>query len=452
MASADLQQCLLDRDELTADQQAGLVSLGSVLGQVLHHYGRRGQAELNRRYVALDPDNETRPQPAAEADSEATAEQTPGDRAADTHAVNEPRAGSVRGAASETDAERQASEAINAAAESCTEAIRRVLLAANYSPLSRTDIEAAVGVASQWGVPLHVDFNVFKQLAVYTRGDIMGVRRLRVWNLPWREQLVEVPIYQRVVVVFQLVDDYNPSDALDPKQLHLRMFKNIPKLDVDMLLPGTRVRISWIDRTRIVVPSLGGIGMTIWKIVRTALLVAALSVYTAAILLGLVLAAVGYVVKSVLNYFQTRNRYMLNLTRSLYHQKLDSNAGVIYRLREEAQQQRYNEVLLGYYAMLSQQEAISRRRLKRRVERILRESIELEVDFDVDKTLALMQTLGLCEQLSDGKYRCAVTQAASDSLHRWWDAQSLSLDAPALSASAQPGRLADQLDPPPDET
>lgn len=418
MASADLQQCLLDRDELTADQQAGFLSFGSVLAPVLHHYGRRGQAELNRRYVAIDPDNESRPHRHAA---------TPPPDAAETSAT----AKTAATADNDATADSAAAEAINAAAQACTEAIRDVLLAANYSPLSRTDIEAAVGVASQWGVPLHVDFDVFKQLAVYTRGDIMGVRTLRVWNRPWREEPVDVPIYQRVVVVFQLVDDYNPSDALDPRQLHLRMFKNIPKLDVDMLLPGTRVRISWIDRTRIVVPSLGGIGMTIWKIVRTALLVAALSVYTAAILLGLVLAAIGYVVKSVLNYFQTRNRYMLNLTRSLYHQKLDSNAGVIYRLREDAQQQRYNEVMLAYFAMLSHQDSISRRRLKRRVERILRESIRLEVDFDVDKTLALMQALALCEQQPDGKYRCVATQSAIEKLHQWWDDQSLTVDPPA---------------------
>ncbi len=450
MAAADLQQCLLDRDELTADQQAGYRAFADVLGPVLHHYGRAGQAEWDCLYVALDPDKETRRHRRSPTAGQRAATGTPNSERSETDNLDDTGEPNNTG-------ESSGSEAINSAAQRCTAAVREVLLAANYTPLSRADIEAAVGVSSQWGVPLHVDFEIFKQLAVYTRGDVMGVRTLRVWNRPWREEPVDVPIYQRVVVVFQLVDDYLPSDALDPKLLHLRMFKNIPKLDVDMLLPGTRIRISWIDRTRIVVPSLGGIGMTIWKIVRTALLVAALSVYTAAILLGLVLAAIGYVVKSVLNYFQTRNRYMLNLTRSLYHQKIDSNAGVIYRLREEAQQQRYNEVLLAYYAMLSQgavlgqqplgqenalgqdqelgldqQEAISRRRLKRRVERILRESIQLEIDFNVDNTLALMETLQLCERRPDGKYQCPPPQTAVEHLHRWWDAQTLVGDLPTV--------------------
>ncbi len=390
MACDQLQQSLLDRDELSADQQAAVRHFGQTLSAVLHHYGRRGQAELNRRYVGIDPDNE-------------------GVRAKNCEVEQD-------------DAE------INAAAKDCTERIRRVLRAANYTPLSREQIESTVGIASQWGVPLHVDFDVFTQLAVYTRGDIVGVRTLRPWHRPWLEVPVEVPVYQRVVVVYQLQQDAKSDWAADPHHLHLRMFKNIPRLDVDMLLPGTRVKISWLDRTKIVVPSLGGIGMTIWKIVRTALLVAALSLYTAAVLFGLILAALGYIVRSVMNYFQTRDRYMLNLTRSLYHQKLDSNAGVIYRLREEAQQQRYSEILLAYYAMLTNDEAISRRRLKRRVERILRETIDIEVAFDVSKTLELMMLLGICTQGPDERYRPHRPAQATEHLRAWWDAQSLEDD------------------------
>ncbi len=377
---------LLERDECSADQQAGYRQFARTLAAVLHHDGRAAQTELSHHYASLDPDNET-----------------------------------LR------EQDQPLGDTVNPAAAAATESIRSSLLAANFTPLSQEEIEAAVGVASHWGVPLHVDFELFRQLAVYTRGDVIGVRTMRPWNRPWRNEAVEVPIYQRVVVLFQLNADCRTEDELDANRLHLRLFKNIPKLDVDMLLPGTRVRISWLDRTRIVVPSLGGIGMTIWKIVRTALLVAALSVYTATILVGLVLAAVGYIVRSVLNYFQTRNRYMLNLTRSLYYQKLDSNAGVLYRLLEEAHQQRQCEVLVAHYAMLTSDQPISRRRLKRRAERMLREILAQEIEFDIDETLQRMLRLDLCSETPAGKFQAATVEQAITSLNAWWDSQPLAV-------------------------
>lgn len=384
----DLQARLMDRDELSADQQVAFRKFNQALTAVLHHRAHRTHDHLNRLYVDLDPDNET---------------------------------GSAVGSEEEVDA----------AASMATKAIRDALLAANYTQLTQEEIEASVGVASHWGVPLHVDFAVFKQLAVYARGDVIGAKNLSRWYRPWRQELVDVAIYQRAVVVFQLEDHCQIEEGVDSSGLHLRMFKNIPKLDVDMLLPGTEVRITWFDRTRIVVPSLGGIGMTIWKIVRTALLVAALSVYSAVILIGLTLAAIGYIVRSVMNYFQTRNRYILSLTRSLYHQKLGTNAGVLYRLLEEAHQQRHCEVMVAYYAMLTVADAdvdtgtLSRRRLKRRVERIIREVLSLEIDFDVEETLQLMTELDICQQLPESRYRWESAQQANENLHAWWDAQSL---------------------------
>lgn len=352
---------------------------------MLHHQRRVKQTRLSRRYGSVDPDNE--------------------------------------GYAVERD---EASCAV--AAHKVTVAVREVLTAANYSRLSEDAVAQAVGVASKWGVPLHVDFGVFRQLAVYARGDIMGLRGLRRWHRPWQEEMAEVPIYQRVVVLFQLTEDCRTEDNLDPRRLHLRIFKNIPKLDVDMLLPGSRVRISWLDSTRIVIPSLGGIGVTIWKIVRLALVVAALSLYTAAVLLGLVLAALGYIVRSVMNYFQTRNRYMLNLTRSLYYQKLDSNAGVLYRLLEEALQQQQCEAMLAYFAMTTVDGPISRRRLRRRIERILRELLQTEIAFKIDETLDRLSGLGLAVEDAEGNWSAVDTEVALARLNAWWDAQPLDVE------------------------
>ena len=46
----------------------------------------------------------------------------------------------------------------------------------------------------------------------------------------------------------------------------------------------------------------------------------------------------------------TKRRYMLNMTQSLYYQNLDNNAGVLLRLLEEGEQQEACEAILAYFA------------------------------------------------------------------------------------------------------
>jgi hypothetical protein len=282
----------------------------------------------------------------------------------------------------------------------------QILGQAGYRRLSRGDIEGCIGVASQWGVPLHVDLELFERLIVYARGDIIGTRvRRRVRKL-YRRESVSVPIYQRMVVLFQLRDDDDSEENLTASALHLRMFKNVPKQDIDTLLPGSRVRISGIDHAKIIVPSLGGFLMSLRKIAQYALLFAVIALHWTAILFVLL---VGYLIKSVMSYFQTKNRYQLNLTRNLYFQKLDANAGVGFHVIAQAHRQSSLEMLLACYAILTSEQPISTRRLRRRCERILREAIDVEVDFQVDRTLQRLLDMNAVRQ-KDGHWCAALEE------------------------------------------
>ena len=274
-----------------------------------------------------------------------------------------------------------------------------------YRRLKQEDIEACVGVASQWGVPLDVDFELFERLLVFARGDVIGHRYRRRWRKLYRREEVAVPLHQRMVVIFQLREDDATHETLESSKLHLRMFRNIPKQDIDMLLPGTRVKISGVDRVKIIVPSLGGLLMSLRKIkliLQYVLLFAAIALHWTAILLGLV---IGYIIKSVLSYSKTKNKYHLNLTRNLYFQKLDTNAGVAYRMIQQAHRQSGAEVLLAYFGILSHAEPISARKLRRKCERIVREAIDVEVDFQVDRALESLAEMALIERAADDCWR-----------------------------------------------
>ncbi len=379
-------------------------------GDLLHHQYRPLFGRFAQSYAAIDPDRDTRhviATPGQEVDKVAD----------DGDAAHIAAAGY---AATEGDESQRRKEALSAVAR-ITEAGRIVLNDAGYTEVGRPELELAIGSFSHWGVPLHVDFDVFDAIVVYARGDIVGKRAKRTWQNLYRETFLDVALYQRVVVMFKLREGVQTDDQLDDQMLHLRMFKNIPKQDIDMLLPGTRVRFSWIDHFRNLVPSIGGIGVTLFKIVRTALFVAAITVSIAAVLIGLMLALIGYGVRSVMNHKNAKNRYMLNLTRSLYYQKLDSNAGVAVRLLDEAETQRHREVILAYHAIRSAGDPISRRRLRRRVERFVREMVDVEIAYRDGDAVATLDRWGLVNRNESGDIQVLPPADALRRMSSYWE-------------------------------
>ena len=60
------------------------------------------------------------------------------------------------------------------------DAFVRLMERANFKRLTWADVEAAMsGGASDWGINMEVDRNVFERLEIFMRGDVMGKRTRR---------------------------------------------------------------------------------------------------------------------------------------------------------------------------------------------------------------------------------------------------------------------------------
>lgn len=272
---------------------------------------------------------------------------------------------------------------------------REVLHDAAYSPVSRQDLEASADVHSHWGIPLRIDFDLFDAIVVHVRGNVLGKRAKRRWQDFYREVVHDVPLHQRVVVMFKLKPDSRTEYDLDNDMLHLLLFKNIPRDDVDMLLPGTQVRFSWLDHLSNFVPALGGIGMTLFKLIKLALFLAVVTLNIVLAIAWLCFALVSYSLRTLFNHRNARNRYMLHLTRNLYQQKLDCNVGVAWRLLEEAEGQRFREVALAYHVLRNAGGPITPETLTERAQRIIRELIGIDVEFRAGDAIRLLDEWGL---------------------------------------------------------
>ena len=298
-----------------------------------------------------------------------------------------------------------------------------VLQRANYRQLSRAEIEQAIGIASDWGVRLHVDFAVFERLEVYVRGDVTDCRTRRSWRTRYQQETVDVPIYQRLVVIFQLRHKQLSRNQTSPMPVYVKVFKNIPKADLDMLLPGTRVAMSMLDRGKILLPTITGISIAVLKIVKGALLLAFAGVYGILAVLGLVGGTIGYGVKSFLGYLRTKEKYQLNLTRSLYYQNLDNNAGVICRVLDEAEEQELVESLLAYALLLwkAGETGWTAEQLDQEAERYLSAVLHRDVDFEVHDALDKLERFGCVGKTTVDRWHAKPIEMVLRGLDLAWD-------------------------------
>ncbi len=291
---------------------------------------------------------------------------------------------------------------------------------ANFVHLSHDDIRRAMQDRSDSGVNLLVNFDLFERLELYARGDVTVERLKRGWRGQWRGEHVAVPIFQRLVIIFQLRSNCTFGRYVDTDDVYMKVFKDIPKLDLEMLLPGTRVQMTFLDRAKIVLPTISGLGMAAWKAVQGVVMAAAAEVYGIMAVLGLVGGTVGYGIRSFYGYLRTKEKYQLNLTESLYYQNLDNNAGVLFRLLDEAEEQEHREALLGYFFLwhYAPSQGWSAAALDQAIEAFLSAQLKRPVDFEVADALEKLDRMQLVERLPGDLLRAVPLPRAVAQLRR----------------------------------
>ena len=235
---------------------------------------------------------------------------------------------------------------------------------------------------------------------------------------------------------------------MDTQSVYLKVFKDIPKQDVKMLLPGARVCLSVLDRGRIGVPLFTGIAMIGWRLAGSAWRVI---LNWGDNVLGLVLGtassnpwliwivasgALGYGYQSYYGYQQLKQRYNLALTESLYYQNLDSNAGVLTRLLDEAEEQEAREAILAYYFLwrYAGTPGWTSANLDDQIEQYLERTTGLKVDFEIGDAIAKLERLHVIGKSGDC-YSAVPIEQALETLGRSWD-HNLNLGANVLGQPA----------------
>ncbi len=274
--------------------------------------------------------------------------------------------------------------------------VEQLLAAGNYIRITQEELEKSFSGVSPWGIELDVDFNSYRQYAVYYKGKRRDIYEKRIL---FRKKSYEFDVYGRIFFLFRL-KEAAAENALSADKIYLKIFKNVPELDMEMLFPNTKIQIRWIDKAKVIVPLVGGGISSIYKIISYVMIQGnPVRLWTQIGFWTLVGSFFIFALKSFMSYKNTVEKYLKTLTTSLYFQNLDNNSGVITYLTDEAEEQECREAILAYYFMLTEAgKKHSIQSLDERIELFFREEFSVEVDFEVDDAVRKLKDLSLIEK------------------------------------------------------
>jgi hypothetical protein len=273
-----------------------------------------------------------------------------------------------------------------------------LLRQANYIELTPEDFEAVLNRVSPRGLQVTVDLEAFDELGLHYRGMATRVDECRDWRyLYLKKRQWNTPIYQRLFLFFKLKPGHaNCEDTGRDLSdfLFLKLFRDVPQTDLEMLLPNTKVKMRVFDKVKLGVTGGGG---TISGVVATATKVgAAASPATWAI----ALAGLGGVIwRQITKLFATRTRYMADLAQQLYFCNLDNNFGALAHIADLAREEESKESLLAYAFLAAHPTGLTQQQLDQKVEAFLKAEFGVTVDYEVEDGLAKLNRLGLIHRL-----------------------------------------------------
>lgn len=320
--------------------------------------------------------------------------------------------------------------------DACGETVRTVLSGVlergNYVALGQEELEHALNEKSLFPIEVDIDFDIYDDFLVFARGEAMREGEVPKW-FGLRKQTVDVPTYERVCLFLR----FKPEHALDKKQRKrfvgepgrtvLKLFRHIPKADLEMLFPNTRVKMRLSDKLMIGVPAVVG-GVPIFtKLVPTVFAImivlglATGEVNEAAVIAGLSgLIGLGMFLFRQWDKFKSRKvLFMKMLSENLYFRNIDNNEGVITRLIDEAEEEEHKEAMIAY-AFLLEEPGLSEEALDERAEAWLAERFDIDVDFEVDDALEKLERLELVRD-DGGALSVVPLERALTILDERWD-------------------------------
>ena len=320
----------------------------------------------------------------------------------------------------------------------------QLLTQANYTRIAADNVEMIMTKDSHYGLDLHVDFKAFDELSMFYRGaTLQKETRRNARKLYLRKEEFDVPIFQRICILFKLkpeaqyvaevMAERNCSredaqkivarlrSALPPQVksdfVYLKLFKNMPRSDIEMVFPNTKVKFRMFDKLKLGATAGSGLGMGIFGTAgKIAVATNPLTLAVAVMGLG------GIAVRQAVNFMNQKTKYMVTMSQNLYFHAMADNRGVMTLLADRASEEDIKEEVLLYTVLAKK--SVNRSQLAevdQSIEQYLLNTFGVNLNFDVEDALSRLMADGIVTELPDGTLKTLPPAAAAVRIDVLWD-------------------------------
>lgn len=320
------------------------------------------------------------------------------------------------------------------------EQMTEILEAANYRKITATDLKEALQEESLFKIRLEVNFDDFEDIIFYMRGE-----RKKTEEISKYFGLKKVPFeftnYERVAVYIKFKEESYFSEerkkalSFTPGSTIIKLFKDVPKADLELLFPNSEIRMKTIDKLIIGLPAaIGGVTVMMTKLSASLLLIGSVLSFWLGfsdkeivldqqhlITLGLGLGTLGIFLFKQFSKFQNRKiKFMKTMSDSLYFKNLDNNQGVFQHLIDAAEGEEFKEAMLAYYFLLKSEQPLDAAGLDQRIEDWFNKELQCDMDFEVQDAIDKLVRLELVDREAQS-FRAKPIDEAKRALDNTWD-------------------------------
>jgi hypothetical protein len=304
---------------------------------------------------------------------------------------------------------------------------------ANFRAVTESELDSAFNSESLFPLAVNVNLDDYDTLILYRRGETKRTEKIRSWQTFYQWKEIEIESFDRLVVVIRLKKealennkDLTRVQEMKAGKIYLKFFKNIPKADVEMVLPNARLGMRPLDKLMLGGPLAAGAFSSVIKLFLAFGAAAAGGVSltyedpTMRVVGTLLLVMAGYFMKGLSGYKNTKLNYMQTLSQGLYFKNLANNASVVYQLLKLAEDEEIKEALLAYHFLYKSEKPLSMEELDNQVEQWFKDKFDRNFDFDVEDGLVKLKKLGLVKSSKD-TLKALELEKAIALLDKRWD-------------------------------
>ncbi len=322
--------------------------------------------------------------------------------------------------------------------------VESLLQRANFERIDPQDVALILTRESHYGLDLMVDMDAFEDILIYYRGATNKKHERRRIQGFMRKEEFDVQVFNRLFLLFKLkpfnvrVEELMARDKLDRASaekkvtklrcglppgisdgnIYLKLFKNIPRTDIEMVFPNTQVRFRMMDKLRLGLSTGGGLGMGAVGAAGKIALLTTNPIAAAGAAVGL--GSVAF--RQAMGFMNQKQRYMVVMAQNLYFHTMADNRGVILKIASRGAEEDIKEEML-LYCVLAKEPAhrSDLPAIDAAIENYLKRAFGVAVDFDIEDALARLVRDGIVREEADGRLTVLSPADAAAHIDSKWD-------------------------------